>query len=126
MAIRKTGGVSLEQFERAIDEIFDALLVEPWGAGKGEAFERAELVDLPDHYEVGLEAQGVDPDQIGVEIRGQRLTVRAPAGVRGRIESSFTFHDPIDPEGARAEWSNGILKISVPKHKARRIALKEA
>jgi len=126
MAIRRSGGISLEHFERAIDEFFDELLIEPWGCGKGEAFERAELLDLPDHYEVRLAAEGVDATRIGVEIRGQRLTVRAPAGVRGRVESSFAFHDPIDAEGARADWSNGVLKIVVPKHKVRHIALKES
>jgi HSP20 family molecular chaperone IbpA len=114
------------ELERAIDEIFDELLIDPWRCRRGEEFERSEILDLPERYEVRLAAEGIDAREIEVEVFGSRLTVRAPAGERGRIESSFAFDQAIDGDAATARWSQGALTIVIPKRKGRRIVLKES
>lgn len=87
-------------------------------------FERTEFADLPDRYEIRLAARGLDLATIEVEARGQRLTVRATSGGEGALESVFTFAENVEHESATARWSNDVLTVTVPKHKARKIALK--
>jgi HSP20 family molecular chaperone IbpA len=120
------GGIDFDQFERAIDEFFNELLIDRWHCGSAEAFERAEVVDLPDRYEVRVAAHAVDPRKIDVEVRGQRLTMRAPAAEGRGIESSFAFPDAIDADVATARLSKGTLTVVLPKHKPKRIALKDS
>jgi HSP20 family molecular chaperone IbpA len=111
-------------FERAVDAFFDEMLVDRWKCGAASRFESAEVSDLPDRYEIRLASRGVDPKSIEVESRGQRLTVRAGAAEFGRLESVFTFAENVESESASAAWSRGVLTVIVPKHKARKIALK--
>jgi len=118
-------GIGPADFGRTIDEFFDEMLVERWGCGRGDAFERSELLDLPDRYEIRISAEGIEERKIDVELHGQRLTVRAPAGVRGRLEASFSFREGVDASGATARWAGGVLTIVLPKDKPRRIALKD-
>ena len=115
-----------DEFERAIDEFFDELLIGPWQCGVGEQFADAEIVDHLDRYEIRLVAEGIDPSQIEVETLGRRLTVRASAGPRRHIERSFTFAENVDAEAASARWATPTLTIILPKQKARRIHLKDS
>jgi HSP20 family molecular chaperone IbpA len=118
------GDLVFGDFERAVDAFFDEMLVDRWKCGAASRFESAEVSDLPDHYEIRLASRGVDPKSIEIESRGQRLTVRAGAAEFGRLESVFTFAENVDSESASAKWSRGLLTVIVPKHKARKIALK--
>ena len=111
-------------FAREVDAFFDEMLVDRWKCGVAAGFDHTEFSDLPDRYEIHLAARGIEPDTIEVEARGQRLTVRATAGQSGRLESVFTFAENVEHEAASARWSNGVLTVIVPKHKARKIALK--
>lgn len=124
--MRKQSEQLFGEFERAIDEFFDELLIDPWQCGAGEQFAQAEIVDHDDRYEIRLVAEGVDPAKIEVESLGRRLTVRASAGPRRNIERSFTFAENVDAEAASARWLTGTLTISLPKQKARRIYLKDS
>ena len=114
----------LGQFERVIDEFFDELLIDRWRRGGGE-FEQAEIVERAEHYEVRVTAQGVDPAAIEVEGLGRRVTIRA-TGANRNAERSFTFSENIDAEAATARWSSGMLTITLPKQKPRRIRLKDS
>jgi len=122
--MRKQSPQLFEQFERAIDQFFDELLIDRWRCGTGEGFEPAEVINHRDHFEVRVPTRGVDPAKIEVESLGQSLTVRAPVGANRNIESSFTFPEAVDGEAVSARWSNDLLTITLPKQKARRIALK--
>jgi HSP20 family molecular chaperone IbpA len=113
-----------DDFERVIDEFFDEMLIGRWRAGR--QFERAEVVDLRDRYEVRISAGEIDPAELDVEVNDRRLTVRVPTQYGGKIESSFRFADTIESEHVDARWSSGILTITVPKKKGRRIELKDS
>src|SRR5271156_2284638 len=115
----------IADFERAFDEFFDEMLIDRWkGATSALEFERAQVIDHPDRYEVRVAAVGVDPAKIQAEVSGQRLAVHIPDKLGGTLESSFTFSDSIDGEASTAKWSEGTLVITLPKTKSRRIALK--
>ena len=123
MATRR--GFGIADFERAFDEFFDELLIDRWKCGTPAVeFERAQVIDHADRYEVRVAAVGVDPATIEVEVTGQRLAVRVPEKLGGTAASSFTFPDSIDGEASTAKWADGTLVITLPKRKSRRIALK--
>jgi HSP20 family molecular chaperone IbpA len=125
-AMRKQSDQLFSEFERAIDEFFDELLIDRWQCGAGEQLANAEIVDYADRYVIRLMAEGIDPEKIEVETLGRRLTVRASAGLRRNVERAFTFAESVDAEAASARWSAGTLTISLPKQKARRIYLKDS
>ena len=85
---------------------------------------RISGVDVGHVVSVKLGKEGLTDATIEIESRGQRLTVRAGAAEFGRLESVFTFAENVEPESASARWSDGVLTVIVPKHKARKIALK--
>jgi HSP20 family molecular chaperone IbpA len=115
----------IADFERAFDEFFDEMLIDRWKSGTpGLEFDRTQVVDRGDRYEVRIAAVGVDPAKIEAEVSGQRLAVRVSDKLGGTLESSFAFSDSIDGEASTAKWSEGTLVITLPKMKARRIALK--
>ena len=94
----------------------------------------ADIYDAVEGYVVLLELPGVEPDDLGVEVRADRLTVR---GVRGvgrptrpdcfhRMERSygafarvFHFPDEVDPARFTARLEDGVLQVEVPKARAR-------
>lgn len=115
----------IADFERAFDEFFDEMLIDRWKSGTpGLEFDRTQVVDRGDRYEVRIAAVGVDPAKIEAEVSGQRLAVRVSDKLGGTLESAFAFSDSIDGEASTAKWSEGTLVITLPKMKARRIALK--
>jgi HSP20 family molecular chaperone IbpA len=109
-----------DQFQQAFDDLFDDLL-DRWGCRAPEEFERAELVDLPDRYQIRLNAEGLDPATVEVHTHERRVTVSAPAPKGEKLETSFNLPEAIDAEAATARWSEGWLTIVLPKHRVRRI-----
>src|ERR1022692_1919830 len=72
-------GFGIADFQRAFDEFFDEMLIDRWKRGTpAPEFERAQVIDHRDRYEVRVAAVGVDPAKIEAEVSGQRLAVRAP------------------------------------------------
>jgi len=122
--MRDQPNLLLDEFERAFDEFFNELLIDRWQCGAGDRFERPVVLEFPDHYELRMEAPGIDPARIEVESSGQRVTVRAPIGAGGRMESRFKFSEAIDSDAATARWANDTLVVILPKQKVRLIALK--
>jgi HSP20 family molecular chaperone IbpA len=119
-------GFGIADFERAFDEFFDELLIDRWKCGTPALeFERAQVIDHPDRYEVRVAAVGVNPAKIQAEVSGQLLRVRVPENLGGKLETSFSFSESIDGEASTAKWSEGTLIVIVPKKKGRRIALKD-
>lgn len=120
-------GFGIADFERAFDEFFDELLIDRWKCGTPALeFERAQVIEHRDRYEVRFAAVGVDPAKIHAEVSGQRLAVHVPDQRGGTLDSSFAFSEAIDGEASTAKWSEGTLVIILPKKKGRRIALKDS
>ena len=108
-------------FERALDEFFDEMLISRWRRSVDlDEFRRAEITDHADHYEVHISIPGADADRIEVDVSGQRLSVRA-VGSNGIFESSYSFTTPINSETTAARWTGDTLVITVPKQKPKRI-----
>jgi HSP20 family molecular chaperone IbpA len=118
----RRSGISIEDFERAFDEFFDEMLISRWRRSpERDEFENAQILDHPDRYEVRVAVPHVDPERIEIDIAGQRLSVRAPAGAEGIFESAYSFAVPIEAESVQARWTDSTLVIIVPKQKPKRI-----
>ncbi len=123
--MRRRSGFSAEDFARAVDEFFDEMLISRWRAVVPEEFERSEVLDLRDAYQVRIAIPGADPKSIAVEMSGQKLSVRAPAGTDGTFENAYSFAVPVDEHGVEAHWSEGVLTVRVPKQKPRIIKVNQ-
>src|ERR1700676_2464498 len=108
----KRAGISVEDFERALDEFFDEMLISRWRrATERDEFENAQILDHPDRYEVRIAVPNADPERIEIDVAGQRLSVRAPAGAEGTFESTYSFAVPIDAEDVQAQWTDHTLIV---------------
>ena len=118
----KRGVIGVLDFERTLDEFFDEMLISRWRrAVERDEFENAQLLDHPDRYEVRIAVPNVDPEHIEIDITGQRLSVRAPAGSEGTFQTAYSFAVPIEAEGVQARWTDHTLIVIVPKQKPKRI-----
>jgi HSP20 family molecular chaperone IbpA len=120
-SMARRAGITIEDFERALDEFFDEMLISRWRRPVLGAFENAQVIEHHDRYELRISAPEVDPRLIEVEVSGQRLSVTAPGGPEGKFESACSFALPIESETITARWLDGSLIIVVPKQKPKRI-----
>jgi HSP20 family protein len=71
---------------------------------------------------------GVNPDEVEITFAGEELTIRGrfPAPTdetkfikrelfHGAFERRLTINTPVNAEGIQAEYSNGVLTLTVPK-----------
>lgn len=117
--------VTLKDFHRACDELFEDLVIERWRAGAHVTeLQDAQVQDKGHFYEVKIAISGADPRHMEVEVTEHRLCVRAPVGRSAYRERSFTFPSPIDRDAVSARWSKDTLVVTLPKQRGRRIEVK--
>lgn len=114
-----TGEIAFGDFERAVDQLFEDLLLSRW---RIPAFEYAPVVDHGGYYEVHIAAAGADPNRIEVEVTERRLHVRI-AGVARPVDRSFELAHAVDPAGVTARWTREVLEIRLPKKSGRKIKI---
>lgn len=101
----------------------------------------ADVTETDDAYMIHVELPGVRRDEINVEMRDREVIIsgevreQADGGQRrrssrraGRFEYRAYLPGDVNPEGVRAELSDGILTVTVPKSEAakpRRIEVAE-
>lgn len=90
-----------------------------------------------------LELAGVTAQDVSLTLSGHELVVRgrrrppAPAGIRrfihlemafGSFERSFTLPMPVDPQGVKARYVDGILEVHLPRKapQSRKIPVKSS
>ena len=101
-----------------------------------------DLYETTEGLVLRLEIPGAVKEDLAVDLVGQELIIRGqrrptpPAQVTrvlnyeityGNFERSFHIPIPIDPEGIKARYREGILEVKLPhlRPRARRIAVKE-
>ena len=95
----------------------------------GSSSFRVDIKDKKDHYELEAELPGVPQDQIEITVEDGMLTIAANMNAEkkeereeyvyserrmGRFQRSFSL-DGIKEEGIKAKYSNGVLKLELPK-----------
>jgi HSP20 family molecular chaperone IbpA len=123
--VNKSLVVTLKDFQRACDELFEDLVIERWRAGEQVTeLEGALMVDKGRFYEARIAMRGADPRHTEVEVTEHRLRVRIPVGQSGYRERSFTLPSPIDRDTVSARWSKDTLVVTLPKQRGRRIEVR--
>jgi HSP20 family molecular chaperone IbpA len=112
----------LGDFARAVDELFDDMLITRWRENPRPTFERPLVVDRGPHYEVTVATAGAEPKALEVEVSDLRMVVRFP-GPAGMVEHTFNFGQPVESEKVSAKWNSGLLAIVLPKKRGRRVTV---
>jgi HSP20 family molecular chaperone IbpA len=116
------GPLRFGDFARAVDELFDDLLIARWRESRRPTLERPLVNDSGPHYEVRVMTAGAEPKAIEVEVSDLRLIVRFP-GTNGMVEHTFNFAQTVDCDAVSAKWSAGVLAIVLPKKRGRRVTV---
>jgi HSP20 family molecular chaperone IbpA len=116
------GPIRFGDFARAVDELFDDLLITRWRESRRPTLERPLVNDSGPHYEVRIATAGAEPNTMEVEVSDLRLVVRFP-GTTGSVEHTFNFAQPVDCETVSAKWTSGVLAIILPKKRGRRVTV---
>lgn len=121
----KWNAASIEhEFDRAFNEVFEDLLIKRWRGPTGvRSFGKALVLEDDDNYRVKIVLPGLEPEELEVEVSEWRLTVRAPSA-EGQDESTFDFSRRIDTERVTARFEAGILEVTVPKARGRKIEVR--
>jgi HSP20 family molecular chaperone IbpA len=118
---RRSPSIIEHEFDRAFNEVFEDLLIKRWrGPAGARRLGKALVLEDEDTYRVKVALPGADPDKLEVEAGEWRLTVRALIG-GGQDESTFDFSRRIDTERVTARFEAGILEVTVPKARGRKI-----
>lgn len=119
--MKRSDTITLRDFERACDELFDEWLGRWRGGAASGASAGAVVLDRGEEYEVRVEAVVEDPGVIEIDVNQADLIVRIPAGAYPAIERRMTFAQPVDHERTTAHWADGELTIVLPKLRGRRV-----
>jgi HSP20 family molecular chaperone IbpA len=114
------GSITIGEFDRAVNELFEDLLISRWRERGVAAHKDALVAEGDAHYEVRINAGPIDPRVIEVEVGERRLRVRIPGRI-GLSERSFDFSHPVDPDGVTARLVGGTLLVALPKKRGRKI-----
>ena len=122
--MKLSDAITLRDFERACDELFDEWLGRWHGRAGARPSSGAVVLDRGEAYEVWVEAAVSDPGVIEIELSDATLVVRIPAqDAKPSVERRITFAHPVDREQATARWAEGKLAVVLPKARGRRIKI---
>jgi HSP20 family molecular chaperone IbpA len=112
------------EFDRAFNEVFEDLLIKRWrGPRDVRSFGKALVSEDEDNYRVKIAFPDAQPEKLEVEVGEWKLTVRGPTS-GGHGESTFDFSRRIDTERVTARFEAGILEVTVPKARGRKIEVR--
>jgi HSP20 family protein len=95
----------------------------------------ADIVERDDEYLIKAELPGVDRDDIDIHLENEVLTITGERKLEetketdkthrverfyGRFSRSFRVPDDVDASGIKAESSDGVLKLHLPKTEAKK------
>jgi HSP20 family protein len=100
-----------------------------------------DIYEEQDHIVIKAELPGVPKEGITVDVKGRVLTLKGERSADnevkeekfyrrereyGRFERAFTLPGEVNADSVKAEYNDGVLKISVPKpesHKPKQITV---
>ncbi|EMI45661.1 Hsp20/alpha crystallin family protein [Rhodopirellula sp. SWK7] len=111
-------------FDRMLGGMLRGHWEEAWNAGWG-----CDVKDDPAEFFVRAEAPGFEPDEIDVQISGNRLVMQAEhesetddahgkSSRHGKLYRAVTLPAGIDEDKIQASYKNGVLEVHLPKSDA--------
>ena len=116
-----------EQLQNELDRMLGAALGSVGSAG---LYPPVNVFDAADAFVVKAELPGVTPEQVQIEVENETLTLRGarafsePSGEAayhrrergvGQFRRVVRLPGRLDPEGANAEYRNGVLTVRIAK-----------
>jgi HSP20 family protein len=122
-----------ERMNRLFDETLTRERLDEPALLRGTWAPLADVVETADSYQVELELPGLDRDDVLIQAQGDELVVRgerrpattgAPVFHRlerryGPFARGFRFLEEVDPDRIKAEFSDGLLRLEIPKVRPR-------
>ena len=120
----------LQDLEREVDRLLQGVNLTLHGVRFSRRFPQVNLVETTDSYILTAEIPGIEVSQIEVTIAASCLTIKGtrlpPEEARDdAFRRQERFHGPwlrkiqlpdrVDEDGMRADYSNGILRVTLPK-----------
>jgi HSP20 family protein len=131
---------SISALRHEMDTLFDRFFRE--SSWSDTSPPNANVAETEHEYEVTLDLPGMKPDDIDIElepgqlrIRGEKQQEQEPSGkkyhrverFRGNFERVIPLAAAVDDDRVSAEYTYGVLKITIPKSdksRARKISVK--
>ncbi|MGH7508921.1 MAG: Hsp20/alpha crystallin family protein [Gemmatimonadales bacterium] len=125
------GLFGLQRLNRFLDDAFagwptpdqSSVITSAW-------FAPTDVSEDAEGIQIAMELPGVDPDDVGLSLENNVLTIRGEKKQRaeernervhrfertyGTFERTFVLPNTLDPEGIDARYENGVLFVTVPK-----------
>lgn len=119
-----------EDLEREVDRLLQSVNLTVHGIRFGQKYPAVNLFELAEEFLLTAELPGTRVEDLELTIAGGVLTIggkrHAPEGVpedrfrrqerfRGSWQRAFTLPERVEEERLTAEFTNGVLKIHLPK-----------
>lgn len=121
-----------ERMNRMFDESFRGAgrSGEDWGLG-GAWAPAVDIYEQDGNIVVKAELPGVDPKDVDVRVENNTLTLRGERKIDNEVKQenyhrversygtftrSFSLPSVLDQEKIKAEYKDGVLKVTLPKH----------
>ena len=130
-----------DEVDRLFDSFFPAAFgrsmfdLDPWRPGAfrvmGDMMPQVDVKELADHYEIAAELPGVEAKDVKVSVDQGRLDITGEKHSEAESEQgevhlsersfgsfarSFKLPEDADSQAIGAEFVNGVLTVTVPKH----------
>ena len=129
------------QINRVFDDFFSPALSGGENVSMWDWHPVVDIYDNDDTIVIKAELPGVDKKDIKVDVNGRILTLKGERSTDnevkeddyyrrersfGKFERSFTLSADVDPDKIKADFKDGVLKLSIPKpeaHKPKQISV---
>lgn len=133
MAVFSDPFAALSNFQQALDTFRASSWLDP-GVSGGGAYPPLNVFRKGDDFIIITELPGVKKSDLDVQVKGRTIRLSGTKSVdypekaalhrrerlSGRFDRAVTMPVEIDPEGAKAEYRDGILALFLPRAESER------
>ncbi len=121
-----------QHLSQEVDRLFDEMIHRPWGTSRAVADwnPQLDLYETASAFILEADLPGVRKQDVSVTIEDGDLVLQGRrAATRSRTDGSFHYHErhsgqfvrrlrlptSVNPEQIRADFRNGVLRVTLPK-----------
>jgi HSP20 family protein len=131
---RYTRDEFLTPFDRLFDDVFNSFGVTPYaGSYTKNSYPKVDVVEYDDKYVLEADVAGLTKEDVSVDLEGDTLVIRGGKKTnnenttkgkylykeikRSSFTRSFSVSEGIDKNKIKADFTNGTIKVDLPKLK---------
>ncbi len=120
------------QLSQEVDRLFDEIITRPWGVPRrGPVWNPSiDLCETPESFILEADLPGMKLEDVKVEVQGNDLVLQGErSSEQGQRSGNFHYQErhygsfmrrltlpvSVDKDKIRAEFSNGVLRVILPK-----------